>query len=85
MAKQHRTVTSVLIYGGALDVAYNGADGTDPAIPDVPLLAIVGDQDQDTDHMGNMWLSAHLDQQRTTPALAAVVPGLGHTFINRTL
>lgn len=85
MAKHHRTVSSVLVYGGAFDVAYHDGNGTDPAMPDVPVLAIVGDQDQDTDHMGTMWLSAHLDQRRAAPALAAVVPGLGHTFVNRTL
>lgn len=78
-------VSSVMMYGGAYQVEYHGREGTFPAMPDVPFLGVVGDEDQDTGFMGAMWLSHHIDQKRSQPALMAVVPGLGHTYINRTL
>jgi len=78
-------VSSVMMYGGAYQVEYHGREGTFPAMPDVPFLGVVGDEDQDTGFMGAMWLSHHIDQKRSQPALMAVVPGLGHTYVNRTL
>lgn len=78
-------VGSVMVYGGAYQIEFHGREGTFPAMPDLPFLGIVGDEDQDTGFMGAMWLAHHIDQQRKRPALIAVVPGLGHTYINRTL
>lgn len=78
-------ITSIMTYGPAYDIYYHGDPGTSPMVPDVPYLGIVGDQDQDTPYMAPMWLTHHIAHNRRSPALVAVVPGLGHTFINRTL
>ncbi|HMM49795.1 MAG TPA: hypothetical protein PKE32_09340, partial [Miltoncostaeaceae bacterium] len=78
-------VRSVLIYGGALEPGDRGVGGSPPPPPDVPVLALVGTEDRDTDWMAAAWLSAHIAQPRRAPALAAAVPGLGHTLVNRTL
>ncbi len=78
-------ITSIMTYGGAYESAYNGEPGTSPMAPNVPYLGVVGDQDRDTAYMAPKWLTHHLGVRRTAPALVAVVPGFGHTFINRTL
>jgi hypothetical protein len=78
-------VGSVMVYGGAHQIEFHGRKGTFPAMPDLPFLGVVGDQDRDVGFMGSMWLSHHIDQRRRRPALMAVVPGLGHTYVNRAL
>lgn len=78
-------IASVLAYGGAYDVAYHGGSDTSPMVPDVPYLGVSGSEDNDTPYAGALWLSQHIAAPRLAPALGAVVPGLGHTFINRTL
>lgn len=85
MAGGEHQVASVLVYGGAYDVYYHGEPGTTAAMPDVPLLAVVGAEDQDTGFSASMWLGEHIATPRKSPKLAAVVPGLGRTYINRTL
>ncbi len=74
-----------MVYGGAYQVEFHGRKGTFPAMPDLPFLGVVGDRDRDVGFMGSMWLSHHVGQQRRQPALMAVVPGLGHTYVNRAL
>ncbi len=78
-------ITTIMTYGGAYDTSYGGEPGSTPMVPDVPYLGIAGDQDRDTPYMAPMWLTHHLGTHRTAPALVAVVPGFGHTLINRTL
>ncbi len=78
-------IAAIMTYGGAYESAYGGELGTTPMVPDVPYLGIAGDQDRDTPYMAPMWLTQHIGTHRTAPALVAVVPGLGHTLINRTL
>ena len=78
-------IAAIMTYGGAYESAYGGEPGTTPMVPDVPYLGIAGDEDRDTPYMAPMWLTHHLGTRRTAPALVAVVPGFGHTLINRTL
>lgn len=78
-------IVSVMAYGGAYNVAYHGERGTTRAMPDIPYLGIVGDKDQDTGFMTSLWLGQRIEVRRQSPTLAVVVPGLGHTYVNRAL
>lgn len=78
-------IASLMTYGGGYDAYYGGAPDSTPMVPDVPYLGVVGDQDQDTPYLSAMWLTRHVDSRRSRPALVAVAPGFGHTFVNRIL
>ena len=71
-------IASVYSYGSALqphDVPY----------PDVPFLGTVGSLDNDVKLTSVQWHLERLDRPRRTAGLVATVPGLGHTYVNRTL
>lgn len=78
-------ITTLMTYGGFYESYYHGESGATPMVPDLPYLGVVGDQDRDTPYMAPMWLTHHVSERRKAAALVAVVPGLGHTYINRTL
>lgn len=76
-------ITSVLTYGAAYDPPTPSEPGS-AFIGDLPYLALLGDQDGDVGRAPAVWLTEHLTERRTTPAALAMVPGLGHNYINRT-
>lgn len=76
-------IKGVLAYGAAYDTF--DAEMLSPAPADVPYLAVSGDLDADVGASANLWLGAHLGLPRSTPAIAATVPGLGHMYVNRVL
>lgn len=76
-------VKGVLAYGPSYDTIE--PETFTPAPADVPYLALTGEADLDVGASANLWLSEYLGKQRTTPAMAVAVPGLGHMFINRAL
>lgn len=71
-------VASVFAYGPASNV-------DDPAAPDVPYLIALGGADDDVTSTPSHWVSKHLGVPRRSPLGIAIVPGLGHSYINRTL
>ncbi|MCS4491556.1 hypothetical protein N7326_02495 [Corynebacterium sp. ES2794-CONJ1] len=77
-----RSLKSVFAYAPAYDT-YD-LEALNPAPRDIPYLALSGDMDQDVGKSANLWLGHYLDTPRTSPALAAHAPGLGHMLINRT-
>lgn len=78
-----QAVRGVLAYAPFYDTV--DAKSFTPAPADVPYLAISGEQDLDVGPSANLWLSEYLGKERTTPAMVATVPGLGHMLVNRTL
>ncbi|WP_150385711.1 hypothetical protein [Corynebacterium phocae] len=76
---------SLVSYGGFYALPETDEDEFAPAPPDVPLLVIDGEADQDVDRAGASWLPEYVALDRTAPAFSVIVPGLGHNFINTTL
>ncbi|AWE43264.1 hypothetical protein [Actinobaculum sp. 313] len=79
-------ITSLMTYGGDFVIP----DGPDPDFSpppptDVPFLVVDGDADRDVKQAGTIWLTEHITQQRTAPAIGVRVPGYGHNYINRAL
>ncbi|WP_336249554.1 hypothetical protein [Stomatohabitans albus] len=76
-------VKSVLAYGPSYDTF--DPNEFSPAGPDIPYLALAGEADLDVGASANLWLAEHIGTERTTPALAASLPGFGHLLVNRAL
>ncbi|WP_371174297.1 hypothetical protein [Buchananella felis] len=75
-------VKGVFAYGPAYDTYDLANISAAPA--DVPYLAIAGEADADVGASANLWIGHYLDKARTQPAAVALVPGLGHMWVNRT-
>lgn len=71
-------VVSVFAYGPA-------STAEDPAPPDVPYLVALGGADGDVNSTPSQWVSKHLGAARRSMLAVATVPGLGHSYVNRTL
>lgn len=71
-------VASIFAYGPA-------ATADDPAPPDVPYLVTLGSSDDDVATTPADWVAAHLGARRRSMLALATVPGLGHSYVNRTL
>ena len=76
-------IPSVMMYGGYY--LTTRGDVMNPMIADVPYFGLMGSYDYDVKYASREWLTAHIEARRTSPALVGVVPGLGHTYINREL
>ena len=79
-------ITSLMTYGGDFVIP----DGPDPDFSppppaDVPFLVVDGDADRDVKQAGTIWLTEHITQQRSAPAIGVRVRGYGHNYINREL
>lgn len=71
-------VASVFAYGPA-------ATADDPAPADVPYLVALGSSDDDVATTPADWVGRYLGVSRRSALALATVPGLGHSYVNRTL
>ena len=76
-------ITSVMMYGGYYLTTHG--DVMDPMIGDVPYFGLMGSYDEDVKFASREWLTAHIEASRKSTAIVGVVPGFGHTYINREL
>lgn len=78
-------IRSVIAYGGSYSTPDENGRFTAPIPADVPFLGIQGDADNDVNRSGSEWLTEQVEQKRSAPALEVVLPGFGHSYVNRAL